>query len=108
MFSRAPGDHVHAKLGDFGLSVVRHSLELNEPLESWQWYDAMAVRLELLRSLRFGFGFVRLVLTPRLAPEVIRGASYNESSDVYSLATLVYEVFSRTIPFSDVEQSVNV
>jgi hypothetical protein len=48
------------------------------------------------------------ILTARLAPEVIRGAPYSEASDVYSLGTLAYDVFSRTIPFSDIHQAVVV
>jgi serine/threonine-protein kinase TNNI3K len=47
---------VNAKIGDFGLSIQNTLLPLREALESWQW----------------------------LAPEVIIGNSYNESSDIYS------------------------
>jgi serine/threonine protein kinase len=34
---------------------------------------------------------------------VISGRPYDESSDVYSFGIIVYEIFSRCMPFSNIE-----
>ena len=45
------------------------------------------------------------------APEVLRGAHYNESADVYSTAVVFYEIWARKVPYkglSPMEASVQV
>eukprot|EP01130_Rhizamoeba_saxonica_P016297 TRINITY_DN7505_c0_g1_i1.p1 TRINITY_DN7505_c0_g1~~TRINITY_DN7505_c0_g1_i1.p1 ORF type:complete len:1687 (-),score=329.77 TRINITY_DN7505_c0_g1_i1:29-5089(-) len=74
MYSVNSIDPIVAKVGDFGLS--QHAApKLSEMLKTWQW----------------------------LAPEVIDSADpqYDESSDTYSFGIIVYEVFSRLLPFSE-------
>ena len=34
------------------------------------------------------------------APEILRGASYNEKADVYSYALCIWELWSFTMPFA--------
>lgn len=68
MCSLDPENPVCAKLGDFGLAETA-SPSLQELLKTWQW----------------------------LAPEVINAAypNYDEKSDVFSYAMVVYEIFTR-------------
>ena len=47
-------------------------------------------------SRRRGFGTLAY-----LAPEVIMGASENESSDLYSLGVMIYQLLARRLPFED-------
>jgi len=35
-----------------------------------------------------------------MAPEIMRGENYDESSDVYSYGIILWEVFNREIPFN--------
>lgn len=77
VMSLNPQDEVCVKIGDFGLSCTSF-IPLNEILATWQW----------------------------LAPEIIDGTYYNESSDIYSFAMVVYEIFNRTLPFSDMNDYI--
>lgn len=64
-----------AKIGDFGLSCYA-CLPISQALESWQW----------------------------MAPEAISGTNYNEMCDVYSFGIVIYEIYTRVLPFSDVPE----
>jgi serine/threonine protein kinase len=35
-----------------------------------------------------------------MAPEIMRGESYDESSDVYSYGTILWELFNKEIPWN--------
>lgn len=35
-----------------------------------------------------------------MAPEIMRGESYDESSDVYSYGTILWEIFNKEIPWN--------
>jgi len=63
---------VCAKVADFGLSLQTFG-EVQEKLLCWQW----------------------------LAPEVLKGESYDTQSDVYSFGMVMYEVLARRIPFDE-------
>lgn len=67
---------VNVKIGDFGLSRSC-SMPLSEFLPTWQW----------------------------LAPEIMSGF-YDETSDIYSFGMVLYEIFYRVIPFSDMEEYI--
>jgi len=72
---------INAKIGDFGLA--QYTLpQLNEMLACWQW----------------------------LAPEVFdaRSTAYNEIADIYSYGIVLWELSSRTIPFSEFQQFITI
>ncbi|KAK0071081.1 hypothetical protein PV325_013565 [Microctonus aethiopoides] len=39
---------------------------------------------------------------PWMAPEVFQGTSYTEKCDIYSWGLLLWEIFSRSIPYKDI------
>jgi len=77
--SLVPSDKFHAKVGDFGMSQHIASA-FNEILPTWQW----------------------------LAPEVINptSISYDEKSDVYSFAIVMWEMISCKHPFAEYDEFV--
>jgi serine/threonine protein kinase len=65
-----------AKVADFGLSARQYLLNLKE----------------------------RAVETPIwVAPEILKKEPYTTKSDVYSYATILYEIFERKLPFENVQ-----
>lgn len=70
---------VNAKVGDFGLSIASRNM-CSEILPTWQW----------------------------LAPEVFGSGEYNHKSDVYSYGIVVYEIFARILPYTDMTEYISV
>jgi serine/threonine protein kinase len=43
-----------------------------------------------------------------MAPEIISGDSYKKSSDIYSYAITLWEIITRTIPFEQMRDAVQI
>eukprot|EP00928_Gymnodinium_smaydae_P001579 TRINITY_DN10576_c0_g1_i3.p2 TRINITY_DN10576_c0_g1~~TRINITY_DN10576_c0_g1_i3.p2 ORF type:complete len:313 (+),score=74.80 TRINITY_DN10576_c0_g1_i3:1078-2016(+) len=69
----------HLKVADFGLSRMKDSA----PDTGWQ-------KMTMAAGTSFW-----------MAPEVVRGTSYDEKVDVYSFSMVLFEIISREIPFED-------
>jgi len=74
-------DVPHVKVSDFGISQISAKEEYRG--KPWQWGCSSCHHWT--------------------APEVLRGATCNEESDVYSYAMVLFEVICREIPFEDHE-----
>jgi serine/threonine protein kinase len=70
---------VNAKVGDFGLSISARNT-CAEILPTWQW----------------------------LAPEVFGNGEYNYKSDIYSYGIVVYEIFARILPYTDMTEYISI
>jgi serine/threonine protein kinase len=70
---------INAKVGDFGLSIAARNV-CSETLPTWQW----------------------------LAPEVFGNAAYDQQSDIYSYGIVVYEIFARILPYTDMTEYISV
>ena len=67
------------KITDFGLSKVKRSSRLSR-------------RSGITGTVNYA------------APEVIRGAPPSEASDVYSFSVLVWEIYTRKVPWKDLTE----
>eukprot|EP01126_Amoeba_proteus_P053703 TRINITY_DN6562_c0_g3_i1.p1 TRINITY_DN6562_c0_g3~~TRINITY_DN6562_c0_g3_i1.p1 ORF type:complete len:581 (-),score=131.82 TRINITY_DN6562_c0_g3_i1:36-1778(-) len=72
LVSLDPKAPVVAKVGDFGLSISC-PVTLNQILPTWQW----------------------------VSPEIFLGECYGRESDVYSFGMVLYEIFTRTLPYTE-------
>ncbi|CAG8685196.1 991_t:CDS:2, partial [Acaulospora colombiana] len=63
---------------------------------------------ELDKEDKEGKGKIVYGLLPHVAPEVLRGKSRTQASDVYSLAIVVWEIVTGKIPFAEIQYDDNL
>ena len=100
------GENFEIKVADFGLTVVRNHHQGASSKESevdGGKLSSKASRIDVGRSIRSDAGgHYGIHGTPQwMAPEVMEGSPYNGKVDVYSYGSVLCEIFSRMLPFSD-------
>jgi len=110
-FSRLKETHV--KLLDFGLAKVINDLQKEEELVKAAPYtpttEEIAAKIGLVKTIEEPItGHGMTVGTPEyMSPEQFSGQKLDQSSDLYALGTIMYEMLAGKHPFAKPDQSFN-
>ncbi|GBC06113.1 hypothetical protein RclHR1_06630002 [Rhizophagus clarus] len=96
-------DLIHCDFHDGNILI--HKIQTNEGVEN---YKAFISDLGLCQSVKSSRNDDIFGVLPFIAPEVLRGNSHTQASDIYSFSMIMWEFTSGVSPFNDKEHDLQL